>query len=190
MTGSSAMTQDRPWTRGGSRARTLTRIIAVLATAAGLGVAPTPAAAQEATWFEGALLIDGSGGPPVADAAFLVEGSRFAWVGRRGEREPPPGAARVDLAGKTVIPALIDAHQHLGLTNVKGGTHSKQNYTRANLIEHLERSAYHGVAATMSLGLEHDEALAFALRDAALPNAARFLTSGRGIAATPTAGPQ
>ena len=187
MTGSSAMTDDRPRTRAGSRAGTLTRIV-VLATTAGLGVAPV--AAQEATWFEGALLIDGSGGPPVADAAFLVEDGRFAWVGRRAEREPPSAATRVDLAGKTVIPALIDAHQHLGLTNVKEGTHSKENYTRANLVEHLERSAYHGVAATMSLGLEHDEALAFALRDAAIPNAARFLTSGRGIAATPTAGPQ
>ncbi|MYI73960.1 MAG: amidohydrolase family protein, partial [Acidobacteria bacterium] len=77
-----------------------------------------------------------------------------------------------------------------GLTNVRDGTHSKQNYTRANLIEHLERSAYHGVAATMSLGLEFDEALAFALRDEVITNAARFLTSGRGIAATPMAGPQ
>ena len=156
------------------------------------GFGTSPAVAQDATWFEGALLIDGSGGTPVEESAFLVEDGAFAWVGRRGsgEREPPPGAARVDLAGKTVIPALIDAHQHLGLTNVKDGTHRKDNYTRANLVEHLERSAYHGVAAAMSLGLEFDEALAFALRDADIPNAARFLTSGRGIAATPTAGPQ
>ena len=42
----------------------------------------------------------------------------------------------------------------------------------------------------MSLGLEFDEALAFELRNTVLPNAARFLTSGRGIAATPMAGPQ
>ena len=96
----------------------------------------------------------------------------------------------MDLSGKTVIPALIDAHQHIGLTNVKDGTHSRDNYTLANLVEHLERSAYHGVAATMSLGLEFDEALAFELRNEAFPDAARFLTSGRGIAATPTAGPQ
>ena len=182
------MTDDRfpPGTR--SRACVPWRVVVLLA--AGLGLAPAPAAAQGATWFEGALLIDGSGDPPVADAAFLVEAGVFAWVGRRGDREPPPGAARVDLVGKTVIPALIDAHQHLGLTSVKDGTHSKENYTRANLVEHLERSAYHGVAATMSLGLEHDEALAFALRATDIPNAARFLTSGRGIAATSMAGPQ
>ena len=183
------MTDSQFPSRTGSRACALWRFVVLLA-AAGLANAPASAAAQGAAWFEGALLIDGSGDPPVADSAFLVEDGAFAWVGRRGEREPPSGAARVDLAGKTVIPALIDAHQHLGLTNVKDGTHSKDNYTRANLVEHLQRSAYHGVAATMSLGLEHDEALAFALRDADIPNAARFLTSGRGIAATPTAGPQ
>ena len=145
---------------------------------------------RDATWFEGATLIDGNGGAPVERSAFLVEDDMVTWVGAEGEREAPEGAARVDLTGKTVIPALIDAHQHIGLTNVKGGTHSKDNYTRANLIEHLERSAYHGVAATMSLGLEFDEALAFELRNTAFLNAARFLTSGRGIAATPMAGPQ
>ena len=145
---------------------------------------------RDATWYEGARLIDGSGGAPVERSAFLVENGVFAWVGRQGEREAPDGADRVDLSGKTVVPALIDAHQHIGLTNVKDGTHSKDNYTLSNLVEHLERSAYHGVAATMSLGLEFDEALAFELRNEALPDAARFLTSGRGIAATPTAGPQ
>ena len=96
----------------------------------------------------------------------------------------------MDLTGKTVIPALIDAHQHVGLTSVTEGTYSTDNYTLANLVEHLERTAYHGVAATMSLGLEADETLAFELRNARFSNAARFLTSGRGIAATPMAGPQ
>ena len=152
--------------------------------------AQEPTAARDVTWFEGARLIDGSGGAPIETSAFLVEDGVFAWVGRQGEREAPGDAARVDLSGKTVIPALIDAHQHIGLTNVKDGTHSKDNYTLANLVEHLERSAYHGVAATMSLGLEFDETLAFELRNERLPDAARFLTSGRGIAATPMAGPQ
>ena len=152
------------------------------------GEAPQPA--STGVWFEGARLIDGSGDAPVERAAFLVEDGVFTWVGSQGEREPPAGAARVDLTGKTVIPALIDAHQHIGLTSVRDGTHSRDNYTRANLVEHLERSAYHGVAATMSLGLEADEALAFELRGELVPNGARFLTSGRGIAATPLAGPQ
>ena len=149
-----------------------------------------PQASGDAMWFEGARLIVGDGGAPIENSAFLVEGNTFSWVGRQGEAEPPEGAVRVDLTGQTVIPALLDAHQHIGLTNIKDGTNSRENYTRENLVEHLERTAYHGGAATMSLGLEFDESLAFGMRDQLTPNAARFLTSGRGIAATPTAGPQ
>jgi imidazolonepropionase-like amidohydrolase len=150
----------------------------------------TPQTSGDVMWFEGARLIVGDGGASIENSAFLVEGDTFVWVGRQGEAEMPEGAVRVDLSGKIVIPALIDAHQHIGLTNIKDGTESKDNYTRENLVEHLERTAYHGVAATMSLGLEFDEPLALQLRDEAIPNAARFLTSGRGIAATAMAGPQ
>ena len=149
-----------------------------------------PQATEAAHWFEGATLVIGDGTPPVENAAFLVEDGVFSWVGESGDRIAPGSATRVDLTGKTVTAAFIDAHQHIGLTNIKNGTHSKDNYTRHNLIEHLQRSAYHGVAVTMSLGLEADEALAFRLRDEEFSNAARFLTSGRGIAATPMAGPQ
>ena len=111
-------------------------------------------------WFEGARLIVGDGSAPIENSAFLVEGNTFTWVGRQGEAEPPEGAVRVDLSGRTVVPALLDAHQHVGLSNVKAGTNNTENYTRENLVEHLERTAYHGGAATMSLGLEFDEALA------------------------------
>ena len=148
-----------------------------------------PQSTGDAVWFEGARLIVGDGNAPIESSAFLVEDGVFTWVGRQGENQPPDGAIRVDLTGKTVIPALIDAHNHIGLTNVRERTNSKDNYTRENLIDHLERSAYHGLAASMSLGLEYDEELAFELREEVIPNAALFLTSGRGIAGTPMAGP-
>src|SRR5205814_3853620 len=63
------------------------------------------------------------------------------------------------------------------------------NYTHENLVDQLERYAYYGVAATMSMGLEADQELAFQLRDELIPDAARFLTVGKGIAATPISGP-
>jgi len=140
-------------------------------------------------WFEGARLIAGDGSAAVENAAFLVEGYSFAWVGKQGQRQPPPGAARIDLSGKTVMPALIDGHNHIGLVNEKDGSNSKANYRRDNLIDHLERYAYYGVAAALSMGLEADQELAYELRDQVIPNAARFLTVGKGIAATPIAGP-
>jgi imidazolonepropionase-like amidohydrolase len=142
-----------------------------------------------AIWFEGARLIVGDGSAAVENAAFLVEGDAFAWVGKQGQRQPPQGAVRVDLTGKTVMPALIDGHNHIGLVNEKDGSNSKANYRRENLIDQLERYAYYGVAAGLSMGLEADEELAYELRDEVIPNAARFLTVGKGIAATSIGGP-
>jgi imidazolonepropionase-like amidohydrolase len=147
-------------------------------------------AVQEgALWFEGARLIVGDGSAPIEDAAFLVEGDSFTWVGQRSAREMPDGATRVDLTGMTVIPALIDGHNHIGLVDVRNGTNTKANYTRDNLLDQLYRYAYYGVSAALSMGLEADRELAYALRDENIPGAARFLTVGRGIAATPMAGP-
>lgn len=141
------------------------------------------------TWFEGARLIVGDGSAPIENSAFLVEGDAFTWVGRQGQRQPPPGAVRVDLSGKTVMPSLIDGHNHIGLVNEKDGSNSKANYRRANLVDQLERYAYYGVSAALSMGLEADPDLAYQLRDEVIPNAARFLTVGKGIAATSIGGP-
>ena len=142
-----------------------------------------------ATLFEGARLIAGDGSAPIDNSAFLVQGDSITWVGRRGERLPPAGAARVDLTGKTVMPSLIDGHNHIGLVNVRDGSNAKANYTRENLIDQLERYAYYGVSAALSMGLEADMELALQLRDEVLPNAARFYTAGKGIAATQMGGP-
>ena len=151
-----------------------------------------PASSQgrkPATWFEGARLIIGDTRPTIEQSAFLVEGDSFTWVGRKGERRPPAGATVVDLTGKTVIPALIDGHNHIGLVNERDGSNSKANYTRDNLVDQLQRYAYYGTGAAMSMGLEADQELAYALRDEVIPNAARFLTVGKGIAATSMGGP-
>ena len=145
-----------------------------------------------AVLFEGARLIAGDGGAPIENSAFLVAGSKVAQVARKGEIRLPSGATRVDLTGKTVIPALIDIHNHLGWTNQKTNKATKDSYTRELVIDHLQRYAYYGVAATLSMGLDRWDSnpeLPYQLRNEIIPNAARFLTVGRGIAATPMAGP-
>ncbi len=65
------------------------------------------------TVYQGARLITGSGGAAIENATFIVDGARFTQVGRSDAVKVPPGATRVDLAGKTVIPAIIDSHVHL-----------------------------------------------------------------------------
>ena len=96
------------------------------------------------------------------------------------------------MTGKTVMPALIDIHNHIGWTDQQTNVATTTSYTREMVVDHLQRYAYFGFAAAMSLGLDRWNAnpeIPYKLRDEVIPNAARFLTAGRGIAATPMAGP-
>src|ERR1700722_2406685 len=120
---------------------------AVLAVA----LAPLARAQTSATVYEGARLITG-GGNTIENAAFVVENGRFTQVGRRGELQLPAGAGRVNLTGKTVMPTMVDLHGHFGFQNIPAGTMSKETFTRENLIDHLQRLAFHGVGAAVGVG--------------------------------------
>jgi imidazolonepropionase-like amidohydrolase len=166
-------------------------VVALLLVAGSVWVYAGQAPAGGGVLFDGERLIVGDG-RVIESAAVLVQNNRIARVGRKGEVPLPPGATRVDLTGKTVMPAIIDPHNHLGYTNQKTGASSKENFTRATIVDHLQRYAYYGVAATMSMGLDRwdvNPELPYQLRNEVIPNAALFLTVGRGIAATPMAGP-
>jgi NCS1 family nucleobase:cation symporter-1 len=126
-----------------------------------------PAPAPRVTVFEGARLIVGDGSDPIENAAFIVDGARIVGVGRADQLQIPAGAARVNLTGKTVMPAIIDTHTHLAVT-------------REGLIDHLQRKAYYGVGAALSLGQDTGD-VPFQVREEIIPNAARYRTAGRGI---------
>ena len=61
----------------------------------------------------GANLIDGTGGPVVNDSTVLIDGDRIVAVGPRAAVDLPPDAERVDISGFTLLPGLIDCHDHL-----------------------------------------------------------------------------
>ena len=79
------------------------------------------------TLFEGARLIVGDNSAPIENSAFIITGDKITRVGKKGELQLPAGATRVDLTGKTVMPALIDGHNHIGLVNMRDGTNKKAN---------------------------------------------------------------
>ena len=60
----------------------------------------------------GGMLIDGTGRPPVNDAAVLIENGRITAAGPRGSVAIPASARVVNTAGKTVLPGLWDMHAH------------------------------------------------------------------------------
>jgi imidazolonepropionase-like amidohydrolase len=139
--------------------------------------------------FEGARLIGAGTATAIEHGTLLVENGRIVEVGARpGDVKAPAGARHVDLTGKTVMPALVDTHVHLGYQ--VGTTFSADHYTRETLLDQLNRYAYAGVAAVLSLGTDPG-ALSSGIRqdqNVGRAGGARLLTAGRGIAA-PNAGP-
>jgi imidazolonepropionase-like amidohydrolase len=136
--------------------------------------------------FDGARLITGDG-QVIDRSAFVVDAAKFVSVGARGRVAIPPGAARVDLTGKTVMPALVDAHTHLGYR--KDGTFLAENFTRETLQYELEQFAAYGVAAVASAGTDRGD-LTLQLRDEPPARHAGVVvrTAWRGLA-PPEAGP-
>lgn len=133
----------------GRRARAALLLAACAAAAASCGGEGGSAAGV--TVFEGARLLPGDGSGPVENAVFAVENGVFTLAGPAGEAEVPEGAARVDLAGSTVMPAKVDLHAHLCYEDVVAGTTAKENFTRENCTEQLERAAYMGFGTVVSI---------------------------------------
>ncbi|OFW40032.1 MAG: hypothetical protein A3F70_08930 [Acidobacteria bacterium RIFCSPLOWO2_12_FULL_67_14] len=130
-----------------------------LVIAAALGIAAiacrgseTQAPADGATTvLTGARIIDGTGSPPVDQGVILINEGRIAAAGPASDVQIPAGATRVDLAGKTVMPGLIDAHAHVRADN-------KELPVRDDLVRRLRVLAAYGVTTVVSLGQNEDDA--------------------------------
>jgi imidazolonepropionase-like amidohydrolase len=140
-------------------------IVAAVALACVVSAFAIPAPAQSVTAYEGARLIIGDG-RVVENATLIVDGAKIVGVGPTADVRVPSGAKRVNLAGKTVMPMIIDTHVHL-------------SPGRDAIVRDLRLRAYYGVSTVMSLGTDSIDALA--LHGKTIPGAARFLTAGRGI---------
>ena len=132
--------------------------------AGGLIVAlATTATAQSASVsaFTGVTLVDGTDRAPVVNATLLVRDGRVLAAGPADQVRVPEGAQRVPLAGKVVIPGLINAHGHV------------------NGPDDLATYAAYGITTVHSLGGE--PATVFAARAAqrqAPPDRARVYLAG------------
>ena len=139
------------------------RVNAIAAAAAVCLVGLASPAWADVTAFENVRLIVGNGSV-VENATLVIDGNKIVQAGQGVS--VPAGATRVNLAGKTVMPAIIDTHVHL-------------SPTRDKLIRDLKMRAWFGVGAALSMGLDPYDLLD--IRGQAIPGAARFLSAGRGI---------
>ena len=120
----------------------------------------------QVTAFEGARLIVGDGRAPIENATLVVNGARIVQAGAAASVNVPAGAMRVNLAGKTVMPMILDTHIHI-------------SQTRDAIIRDLKQRAYYGISAVQSMGTNKFDVLP--IRNETIPGAARFLAAGRGI---------
>lgn len=146
------------------------RVLTAAASMAGIiaMVGGTGAQAQgSVTAFVGARVIPGDGRAPIENATIVVANGRITEVGPAASAKVPAGATRVDLAGKTVMPAILDTHVHLGTT-------------RDALVTDLRQRAYFGISAALSLGLD-PPGDPFTVRANPPAGLARYFLAGRGI---------
>ena len=136
---------------------------------AAVTLAPGFAQGPAAIVFEGGRVIIGDGRPAIENATIVVQGDRITQVGSAATVKAPAGATRVSLAGKTVMPAIVDTHVHTSTT-------------APELVNDLRQRALFGVGAAMSLGLDGTDA-PFAQRGHSTAGLARLFTAGRGITA-------
>jgi imidazolonepropionase-like amidohydrolase len=125
-----------------------------------LGCAAPPPEPDGSKAFVGARLFDGTGSDPVENAVIVVRNGRIEAAGPASEVEISRGAERIDLAGKFVVPGLVNTHAHVNdIQGLEGG-----HYTEENLLRQLRLYARYGVTTVNSLGGDGVEAIR--LRDA------------------------
>lgn len=128
--------------------------------------------AQQAVVYEGGRLIIGDGSAAIDNGAFIVKNGHITAIGRT--IKPPAGVTHVNLAGKTVMPSMINVHVHIGYE--KYTSWGAKNYTAENVLDHLQREAFYGTAVTQSVGSSPLDASLQFQRD---QQAGKFLPASR-----------
>ncbi len=104
------------------------------------------AAAEETKCIVGATVMDGTGRPPIKDAAIVIVGARIREVGPRSSVALPPDAQCIDATGRFVIPGLADMHNHLFPGTVE--------FERPELKNNLRKLLGWGVTLTLDPNLD------------------------------------
>src|SRR5580692_1971277 len=137
-------------------------------------------AKAQQTALKGALLIDGTGQPAIENSVLIIEGDHVVAAGKAGTVSIPKDAEVKDVSGKTIMPALINLHGHLGLST--NGADVAPQYTQENVVKQLNKYLSYGIATVASFGQDEDEI--FKVRDAQHAgnvSGARVFTAGHGF---------
>ncbi|MFI5679543.1 metal-dependent hydrolase family protein [Streptomyces cellulosae] len=109
------------------------------------------------TRYQHAVLVDGTGGPPVADAVLVVDDDGLVVHAGPAATAPPPtpGTTTVDLGGRTMLPGFFDCHAHLCMTPERGliaGLAADPAVETFEIAERLRATLHAGVTTLRDLG--------------------------------------
>ena len=129
--------------------------------------------------IKNATVIDGTGAASKPGTDILISGGKILNIQLKIQDSE---ARQLDMTGKTIIPALICAHAHVG--TLKGTTATAGNYTRENVLAHLKKYQDYGVSAVLAMGTDRPIIFDNGLRDstvAGLLPGARLYSAGYGF---------
>jgi imidazolonepropionase-like amidohydrolase len=156
-------------------------ILTVAAMFASFYWVPAVAQAPRPVVLKGALLIDGTGRPPVQNSVLVIEAGKIRAAGNAASVSIPKDADVHDVSGKTIMPTLVNLHGHPGSAAING-LDPTPDYTEDNARRNLERYLAYGVGTVGSFG--EDEDLVYKVREAQRAGrlgGARIYTAGRGF---------
>src|SRR5947209_10287546 len=76
----------------------------------------------------GGRLIDGYGGPPLANSVILIDGERITAIGTVGTMPVPPQTEVISTEGMSVLPGLWDCHVHTMILGHSDYAHWDKTY--------------------------------------------------------------
>ncbi len=130
----------------------------------------------------GGTLIDGNGGPPLANSVILVADERITAVGQVGQIEVPADHRVISTEGMSVLPGLWDMHVHLMITGHADYAHWRRQYTHRLRDEIMPAAArqllWAGVTSARDLGAPLDDILAIrsAIADGDIPGPTLYVS--------------
>ena len=106
--------------------------------------------------FENATIFDGTGREPYSNGAVVVSDGRIQAVGPMTQVSTPRHAEVIDLAGKTVMPGLIDAHAHVGFVEQNFADDTENRHPGAiygySVARNIEDTLMHGFTTIRDAG--------------------------------------
>lgn len=126
-------------------------------------VALTTSLPAETVALVGGRLIDGFGGPPIANSVILIEGERITAVGDLNNLKVPPDAEVISTEGMSVLPGLWDCHVHTMLLGHSDYDHWDKTYPKRFASEIMPAAAHQllmaGVTSARDLGAPLEDSI-------------------------------